>query len=62
VWVLTIGLFFGGFISALVGGSLANVLKPQLNLTMGGSSSVIVYVPLTERLVDKTRDEHVGLR
>jgi len=51
----------GAFISALVGGSLANVLTPQLNLILLALVSVVVYVPLTERLLDKTIDEHLGL-
>jgi len=41
----------GAFISALVGGSLTNVLTPQLNLILLALVSVVVYAPLTERFL-----------
>jgi fucose permease len=37
------------------------VLTPQLNLILLAVVSIAVFVPLTESMLDSTRDEHLGL-
>ena len=51
----------GAFTAAVFGGAVANVLTPQLNLILLAVISILVFVPLTERMLDSTRDEHLGL-
>jgi MFS family permease len=51
----------GAFTAAVFGGAVANVLSPQLNLILLAVISIAVFVPLTERMLDFTRDEHLGL-
>ena len=51
----------GAFTAAVFGGAVANVLTPKLNLILLAVISILVFVPLTERMLDSTRDEHLGL-
>jgi MFS family permease len=51
----------GAFTAAVFGGAVAKVLTPQLNLILLAVISILVFVPLTERMLDSTRDEHLGL-
>jgi MFS family permease len=51
----------GAFTAAVFGGAVANVLTPQLNLILLAVISILVFVPLTERMLDSSRDEHLGL-
>ena len=51
----------GAFVAAVFGGAVANVLTPQLNLILLAVISVLVFIPLTERMLDSTKDEHLGL-
>lgn len=51
----------GAFVAAVFGGLVANFLSPQLNLVLLAVLSLLVFVPLTERMLDSSRDEHMGL-
>jgi len=51
----------GAFVAAVFGGLVANFLSPQLNLMLLAMLSLLVFVPLTERMLDSSRDEHMGL-
>jgi MFS family permease len=51
----------GAFMAAVFGGAVANVLTPQLNLILLAVVSIAVFVPLTEHMLDSTKDEHLGL-
>jgi MFS family permease len=51
----------GAFTAAVFGGAIANVLTPQLNLILLAVVSIAVFVPLTESMLDSTKDEHLGL-
>ena len=50
----------GAFTTAVFGGALTQVLTPQVNLIVMAMIGLIVFVPLTEQMLDATRDEHLG--
>jgi len=50
----------GAFASAIFGGLVANLLSPQVNLILLAAISVIAFIPLTEQMLDSSRDEHLG--
>jgi MFS family permease len=51
----------GAFVAAVFGGAVANVLTPQMNLILVAVISIFVSIPLTERMLDSTLDEHLGV-
>lgn len=50
----------GTFGTALIGAFLANLLTPQWNLVLMALVAPVIFIPLTEILLPKERDEHVG--
>ena len=50
----------GTFGTALIGASLAAFVTPQWNLIVMALLAPIIFVPLTEMLLPKERDEHIG--
>lgn len=52
----------GTFGTALIGAFLASILSPEWNLIAMAIIAPLVFVPLTERLLPKELDEHIGLR
>ena len=51
----------GAFVAAVFGGAVTGLLTPQLNLIIVAVISIALFVPLTERMLDATRDEHLGV-
>lgn len=52
----------GTFGTALIGAFFASILSPEWNLIAMAIIAPLVFVPLTERLLPKELDEHIGLR
>ena len=50
----------GTFAAALIGGTAATFVSPAINLGVLAATGIIVFIPLTERMLDATRDEHMG--
>lgn len=50
----------GTFAAALIGGAVATFVSPAVNLSVLAASGMIIFIPLTERMLDSTRDEHLG--
>ena len=50
----------GTFAAALIGGAAATFVSPAINLGVLAATGMIVFIPLTERMLDATRDEHMG--
>ena len=50
----------GAFTATVIGGAVANILSPQLNLLFIALASMFIFIPLTERMLDSARDEHLG--
>ena len=50
----------GTFAAALIGGAVATLVSPAINLGVLAAIGMIVFIPLTERMLDATRDEHMG--
>jgi MFS family permease len=50
----------GTFVAALVGGAVATFVSPAINLGVLAAIGMIIFIPLTERMLDATRDEHLG--
>ena len=50
----------GTFAAALIGGAVATFVSPALNLSVLAAIGMIIFIPLTERMLDSTRDEHLG--
>jgi MFS family permease len=50
----------GTFAAALIGGAVATFVPPAVNLGVLAAIGMIIFIPLTERMLDATRDEHMG--
>jgi MFS family permease len=50
----------GTFVAALVGGAVATFVSPAINLGVLAAIGMVIFIPLTERMLDATRDEHMG--
>jgi MFS family permease len=50
----------GTFAAALIGGAVATFAPPAVNLGVLAAIGMIIFIPLTERMLDATRDEHMG--
>jgi MFS family permease len=50
----------GTFAAALIGGAVATFVSPAVNLGVLAAIGMIIFIPLTERMLDATRDEHMG--
>jgi MFS family permease len=50
----------GTLAAALIGGAIATFVSPAVNLGVLAAIGMIVFIPLTERMLDTTRDEHSG--
>ena len=50
----------GTFAAALIGGAVATFVSPAINLGVLAAIGMIIFIPLTERMLDATRDEHMG--
>lgn len=50
----------GTFAAALIGGAVATFVSPAVNLSVLAAIGMIIFIPLTERMLDSTRDEHLG--
>ena len=50
----------GTFAAALIGGAVATFVSPAINLAVLAAIGMIIFIPLTERMLDATRDEHMG--
>ena len=50
----------GTFAAALIGGILAGFVSPLMNLAVLAAIGMAIFIPLTERMLDSTRDEHLG--
>ena len=50
----------GAFTTAVFGGALTQVLSPKVNLIVLAIIGLVVFLPLTEQMLDATRDEHLG--
>jgi len=50
----------GTFAAALIGGAVATFVSPAVNLAVLAGIGLIIFIPLTERMLDATRDEHLG--
>lgn len=50
----------GTFGTALIGAFFASFLSPQWNLIGMALLAPIIFIPMTERLLPKERDEHIG--
>jgi len=50
----------GTFVAALVGGAVATFVSPAINLGVLAAIGMVIFIPLTERMLDATRDEHLG--
>ena len=50
----------GTFAAALIGGAVATSVSPAVNLGVLAAIGMIIFIPLTERMLDATRDEHLG--
>jgi MFS family permease len=50
----------GTFAAALIGGAVATFVSPAVNLSVLAAIGMIIFIPLTERMLDSTKDEHLG--
>ena len=50
----------GTFAATLIGGAVATFVSPAVNLSVLAAIGMIIFIPLTERMLDSTRDEHLG--
>jgi MFS family permease len=50
----------GTFAAALIGGAVATFVSPAINLGVLAAIGMVIFIPLTERMLDATRDEHLG--
>ena len=50
----------GTFVTALVGGLVAQLVSPAVNLVVVGLAAVILFIPMTEAMMGKEFDKHIG--
>jgi MFS family permease len=50
----------GTFAAAVIGGAVATFVSPAVNLGVLAAIRMIIFIPLTERMLDATQDEHLG--
>jgi MFS family permease len=50
----------GTLVAALIGGAVATFVSPAINLGVLAAIGMVIFIPLTERMLDATRDEHLG--
>ena len=50
----------GTFVTALSGGLIAQVVSPSLNLIVAGIGAMVLFIPMTEMMMGKEFDKHIG--
>ena len=50
----------GAFATAVFGGAVATFISPQMNLILLSLVSIVIFIPLTERMLSSAMDEHLG--
>ena len=50
----------GTFVTALSGGLVAQVVSPSVNLIVAGIGAMVLFIPMTEMMMGKEFDKHIG--